>query len=77
MDYLVHLQRIMRDAYGAVQRVQAAAHERVEGPLGGHLSHELHVGDAVLVKRPPKAGGYEGPVRFRPKSGDLQDPHQD
>ena len=36
--------------------------------MGGHLSHELHVGDAVLVKRPPGGSGYEGPIRFRPST---------
>ena len=37
-DYIDLLQRFMRDTYRAVQRLQAAAHERAEGTLGGHLS---------------------------------------
>ena len=40
-DYVVQLQRFMRDTYRAVQRLQVATHERVEGTSGGHLSHEL------------------------------------
>ena len=58
----------MRDTYRAVQRLQVAEHERVEGTLDGHLSHELHVRDAVLVKRPPGGSSYEGPMRFRPST---------
>ena len=67
-DYIVQLQMFTRDTYRAVQRLQSAAQERVEGTLSGHLSHELHVGDAVLVKRPPSGSGYEGPMRFRPST---------
>ena len=68
MDYVVQLQAYMRDMYQAVKRLHEAARERVEGTLSGHLSHELLVGDAVLVKRPPSGSGYEGPIRFRPSA---------
>ena len=67
-DYVVQLQAYMRDTYQAVKRLQAAAHERVEGTLSGHLSHELYIRDAMLVNRPPTGSGYEGPVRFRPST---------
>ena len=67
-EYTVQLQAYMRDTYQAVKRLQTAAHERVEGTLSGHLSRELHVGDAVLVKRLPSGSGYEGPIRFRPST---------
>ena len=56
----MQLQQFTRDTNLAVQRLQVAAHERVEGTLGGHLSHELHVGDLALVKRQPGGSGYEG-----------------
>ena len=52
-DYVAQLQMFMRDAYRVVQLLQSAAQERVEGTLSGHLSHDLHVGDVVLMKRPP------------------------
>ena len=58
----------LRDTYRAVQRLQSVVQERVEGALSGHLSHELHVGDAALVKRPPAGSGFEGPIRFRPST---------
>ena len=67
-EYVVQLQAYMRDTYQAVKRLQVVAHKLVEGTLSGHLSHELHVGDAVLVKRPPSGSGYEGPIRFRPST---------
>ncbi len=57
----------MKQTHAAVTRLQNDEQERIEGTIAGYLSHQLWVGDAVLVRREPTAR-REGPLRFQPRA---------
>ena len=65
-EYSQGLLENLRETHKSVTRLQQEAYEREEGTLRGHLSKELLVGMAVLVRRRPR-NKEEGPIRFQEK----------
>ena len=59
-DMLEHL----KEVHSSVQRTTLESIEKDESTMAGHLSHELEVGDPVLVRREHTAE-RKGPTRFQ------------
>ena len=66
-DYMARLFEYFRVTHKEVRAVQERAVEEREERVAGHLSHELEVGDVVLIRRDPMSR-REGPVRFQPRT---------
>ena len=66
-EYSKNLIEHFRTTYAEVERVQEAMVESRDKNLKGRLTAEIHVGDAVLVKR-VRNEKQPGPVRFHDKT---------
>ena len=62
--YAESLVKHLHEVYSSVQRTALSAIEREESKLGGRLSSEIGVGDAVLVRREATVE-RKGPTRFQ------------
>jgi len=62
--YVKDLVESLKEVHSSVQRATLASIERDESTMAGHLSSELTVGDAVLVRREATAE-RKGPTRFQ------------
>ena len=67
-EYSQLLTSYFKSAYREIERIQEGTVEKRQAQIGGALSSELHVGDIVMVKRPPDDDRLGGPKRFRAKT---------